>query len=86
MPLQLCIPHSANGHVLVEQGQEAQNLEPGKCMGWHWHSLQQVPTPRFRPLNELIALQAAHGQQRDSFISPLFHSAPLTGHRVKGLS
>ena len=51
--------------VSVMKGQEAQNMEPNKCAGWHWYSLQDIPQPRFEPLEELISLLSAAGHQQD---------------------
>ena len=56
-----------------KQGQEAKNMEPDKCAGWHWFSPQNIPHPRFEPLEELISLHSSNGLQQDS-LQGLFSS------------
>lgn len=38
----------------VVQGDEARNLEPDKCDGWLWTRLDDIPEPRFLPLQQLL--------------------------------
>ena len=33
-----------------------QNLEPEKCEGWAWFTWSELPTPLFKPLQNLLAI------------------------------
>eukprot|EP00239_Pterosperma_sp_CCMP1384_P009580 CAMPEP_0197860640 /NCGR_PEP_ID=MMETSP1438-20131217/36146_1 /TAXON_ID=1461541 /ORGANISM="Pterosperma sp., Strain CCMP1384" /LENGTH=143 /DNA_ID=CAMNT_0043477583 /DNA_START=50 /DNA_END=481 /DNA_ORIENTATION=- len=34
---------------------EAENMEPNKCLGWEWADWPDLPSPRFIPLDNLLA-------------------------------
>ena len=38
----------------VASNVEASNEEPEKCEGWEWMRWDEVPTPRFRPLDNIL--------------------------------
>lgn len=38
----------------VDEATEAQNLEPEKCEGWSWVSVEAIPEPTFLPLQKLL--------------------------------
>jgi 8-oxo-dGTP diphosphatase len=38
----------------VNANVEASNQEPEKCEGWEWMRWDEVPTPRFRPLDNIL--------------------------------
>lgn len=38
----------------VSSTTEARNEEPDKCEGWHWMAWDDVPTPRFLPLDNIL--------------------------------
>ena len=44
----------------VEDRAVAENLEPEKCDGWHWHTGREIPKPRFLGLENLMSERPAY--------------------------
>lgn len=42
------------GMVVPFRGGMPRNMEPDKCGGWEWHRIDQLPTPRFGPVDNLV--------------------------------
>jgi 8-oxo-dGTP diphosphatase len=42
------------GVVVPFRGGMPKNMEPDKCEGWEWHRIDQLPTPRFGPVDNLV--------------------------------
>lgn len=38
---------------MPNDGQKPQVMEPGKCLGWQWHTWWNKPIPMFQPLRQL---------------------------------